>query len=128
MRVDTSGDQIIDLTGEMRSFCSGRGDGLALATLPHATAALVLMELGSGSETDLLRWLGETLPRDASYQHHHGSRGHGADHLVPALLGAGVTLPVVNGEPQLGTWQRLALVDTNRDNSVRLVRLTFIPG
>ncbi|MHB1524243.1 MAG: secondary thiamine-phosphate synthase enzyme YjbQ [Candidatus Dormibacteria bacterium] len=125
--LDTSGGSISDLTGELRRFCRGRRDGLVNAFCPHTTAALVLMETGAGSDQDLLDWLRDHLPRDARYRHRHGSGGHGADHLLPALLGSSVTVPVVSGEPLLGTWQSLLLVDTNSDNNRRRVRLSFLP-
>ena len=125
--LDTSGGSISDLTAELRRFCRGRGDGLVNAYCPHATAALVLMETGAGSDQDLLDWLRDQLPRDDRYRHRHGSAGHGADHLLPALLGSSVTVPVVAGEPLLGTWQSLLLVDTNSDNNPRRLRLSFLP-
>ena len=126
--LDTSGRSISDLTAELRRFCRGRGDGLVNAYCPHATAALVLMETGAGSDQDLLDWLRDQLPRDdRRYRHRHGSAGHGADHLLPALLGSSVTVPVVAGEPLLGTWQSLLLVDTNSDNNRRRLRLSFLP-
>ena len=128
LRLDTSGTPIVDLTAHLRRFCAGQGDGLVQAFVPHATAALVLIELGAGSDAYLLTWLERTLPRDAPYRHQHGRRGHGADHLLPAVLGSSVTVPVLDGTPQLGTWQSLALIDTNRENNRRLVRLTFLPG
>ncbi len=126
--VDTSGRSISDLTSELRSFCQGRRDGLVNAFCPHATAALVLMETGAGSDLDLLDWLQAHLPRDARYRHQHGSPGHGADHLLPALLGASITVPVLGGEPLLGTWQSLLLLDTNLENNRRRVRLSFLPA
>ena len=113
---------MVDLTDSLRRFCSGKGDGLAHAFVPHATAALVLIELGAGSEADLVEWLGQVLPRGASYQHRHGPRGHGADHLLPAVLGSSVLVPV------LGAWQSLALIDTNEEADLRRVRLSFVPG
>ena len=60
--------------------------------------------------------------------HRHGSTGHGADHLLPALIRPDLVLAVVGGDVQLGTWQRIAFVDTNRDNPVRRLQLTFISG
>jgi secondary thiamine-phosphate synthase enzyme len=128
LRVDTEGQQIVDLTAQLRTFCAGKGDGLLQAFVPHATAALVLIELGAGSDLDLLRWLQGTLPPERDYRHRHGSPGHGGDHLLPALLASSVTVPVLDGVPALGTWQSLALVDTNRDNRRRRVRLSFLPG
>jgi secondary thiamine-phosphate synthase enzyme len=128
LRVDTEGQQVVDLTDQVRSFCAGKGDGLLQAFVPHATAALVVIELDAGSDLDLLRWLQKALPPDADYRHRHGRPGHGADHLLPALLGSSVSVPVLGGVPALGTWQSLALVDINRDNNLRRVRLTFLTG
>jgi secondary thiamine-phosphate synthase enzyme len=116
----------VDLTAELTRFCHGRGDGLANAFAPHATAGLALMEVGSGSETDLADALERLLPRDDRYRHRHGATGHGADHVLPALVCPSVTVPVLGGVPQLGTWQSLVLVDTNGDNPRRTVRLSFL--
>ena len=94
----------------------------------HATCGLVVMELGSGSDEDLMDALDRLLPRDDRWRHHHGSAGHGADHVVPAFASPSVTVPVVGGRLGLGTWQSIALLDTNVDNEVRTVRLTFVAG
>jgi secondary thiamine-phosphate synthase enzyme len=124
--IDTSRNRIVDLTPQLQRFCEGRGDGLVNAFVPHATAGLALMEVGSGSEADLATALERLLPRDAPYRHAHGSPGHGADHLLPALLTPSVTLPVLGGEVALGTWQSLVLVDMNVDNPRRQVRFSFL--
>lgn len=128
LSVDTTHHTLTDLTAELIAFCSGRGDGLAHAFCPHATAALVLIEMGAGSDRDLEVWLEANLPHEDRYRHRHGAVGHGADHLLPAVLGAQVSVPVREGRPLLGTWQSLVLVDTNRDNNRRQVLLSFIPG
>ena len=60
--------------------------------------------------------------------HAHGSPGHGADHLLPGLVAPSVTVPVVGSEPLLGIWQSVVLVDLNRDNPRRHVRLSFVAG
>jgi secondary thiamine-phosphate synthase enzyme len=127
LRVDTAERRIVDLTGEAAEFCRGRGDGLLSAFAPHATAGLALIETGAGSEADLEAALERLLPRDDRYRHAHGSRGHGADHVLPALVAPSLVLPVLDGRPALGTWQSLVLVDLNRDNPVRRVRLSFLP-
>jgi secondary thiamine-phosphate synthase enzyme len=128
LRLDTSRRAIVDLTGEVEKFCSGRGDGLCSVFVPHATAGVALMETGSGSEEDLLDAIGSLLPRDDRYRHRHGSHGHGADHLLPAIISPSVILPVLGGRPALGTWQSVVLVDTNRDNPDRRARLSFLSG
>jgi len=120
-----------DLTAECEAFvaeASGGGDGLLHVFVPHATAGVVAMELGAGSEQDLMAALDELLPRDDRWVHRHGSPGHGADHVLPLMVAPSLVLPVVGGRLVLGTWQSIALVDPNPDNSERKVRLTFIPG
>jgi secondary thiamine-phosphate synthase enzyme len=126
--LDTRGSQVVDLTGEAARFCRSLGDGLLSVFAPHATAGVALMELGSGSEPDLAELLGRILPRDDRYRHRHGSPGHGADHLLPVLVSPSLVIPVVGGRMTLGTWQSLVLVDLNRDNPHRRVRLSFLPG
>ena len=96
--------------------------------VPHATAGLALMETGAGSDDDLLAALERLLPRDDRYRHAHGSPGHGADHLLPALISPSVTLPVLRGRVAFGTWQFLVLVDLNVDNPRRRVRFSFVPS
>ena len=126
--VDTARSQLVDLTGDAETFCRARGDGLLSVFVPHATAGVALMETGSGSDSDLLDALERILPRDDRYRHAHGSAGHGADHLLPALVSPSVTLPVLAGRLALGTWQSVVLVDLNEDNPRRHVRFSFVPA
>jgi secondary thiamine-phosphate synthase enzyme len=126
LNIDASREQIIDLTTELERFCAGLGDGLVNVFVPHATAGVALMETGSGSERDLLETLERLLPRDDRYRHSHGSSGHGADHLLPALVSPSVTIPVLGGRVALGTWQSVVLVDLNADNPRRQVRFSFV--
>ena len=126
--VDTSRDRIVDLTSEVRSFCRSRGDGLVNVFAPHATAGIAIIETGARSDDDLVDALERLLPRDDRYRHAHGSAGHGADHGLPAIVAPTVVLPVENGEPLLGVWQSVVLVDLNRDNPRRNVRLSFVHG
>jgi secondary thiamine-phosphate synthase enzyme len=125
----TNGRPVHDLTGDAEGFVAGRGDGLLHVFAPHATVGLALVETGAGSDEDLVDLLEQhLLPRDDRYRHAHGSPGHGADHLLPALLAPSLSVPVLDGRLALGTWQSVVLVDTNRDNPHRQVRLSFLPG
>jgi secondary thiamine-phosphate synthase enzyme len=120
-------DAIADLTPRCAEFAAqAGGDGLLHVFVPHATAGLVIMELGSGSDRDLLAVLAELLPADERWRHAHGSRGHGRSHVLPAFLPPYATIPVVGGTLALGTWQSIALVDLNVDNPDRQVRLSFL--
>jgi len=126
--VDTSDRRFVDLTPVVVAFCEGNAHGLVNVFVPHATAGLIVMEIGSGSEEDLRAAIDRVLPRGESYVHAHGSPGHGADHLLPMLLSPSVVIPVVDGSPALGRWQSVVLVDLNVDNPKRKVRLSFIAG
>ena len=128
LSLETRGSHVFDLTSEAAHFCRSMGDGLLSVFAPHATAGVALMELGSGSEPDLAEVLERLLPRDDRYRHRHGSRGHGADHLLPVFVSPSLVIPVVGGRMALGTWQSLVLVDLNQDNPHRRVRLSFVPG
>src|SRR6202021_3628703 len=114
--VDTSRRRIVDLTDAVRSFCGDRGDGLCNVFVPHATAGVAIIETGAGSDDDLIDTLERLLPRDGRYRHAHGSPGHGADHVLPAIVAPSVTVPVASGDPQLGTWQSIGLVALTRAN------------
>ncbi len=131
IEVDTGrAEAVVDLTRVAAEFLRrhGAGDGLLHVWVPHATAGLAVIETGAGSDTDLLAALRELLPADGRWTHRHGSPGHGRDHVLPALISPSLSVPVLDGRPALGTWQSLCLVDTNRDNPVRTVRLSFLPG
>ncbi len=125
------GRALIDLTGAcadyLREAASGT-DGLLHVFAPHATAGLLVMELGSGSDADLMDALDRLLPRDDRWRHRHGSPGHGADHVLPLLVSPSLVVPVLDGRMALGTWQSVALLDPNEDHATRTVRLSFLPG
>jgi len=129
IRVNSRDRRVTDLTGRVRAFArEAGGDGLVHVFAPHATAGLALMETGSGSEADLDELLARILPRDDRYVHRHGSEGHGGDHLFPVLVAPSLAVPVLDGQVQLGTWQSVVLIDPNRDNDERTVRLSFVPA
>lgn len=122
-----SRETVHDITRECAEFVRTQGeDGLLHVFVPHATAGVALLELGSGSDDDLLSALRELLPADDRWRHAHGSAGHGRSHVMPALIPPYATIPVLGGRLALGTWQSVALVDLNVDNRQRQVRLSFL--
>ena len=130
IEVGTGGREAIrDISGQCAGFAttaSEGGDGLLNVFVPHATAGIALIELGAGSDDDLLATLAELLPADDHWRHAHGSRGHGRSHVMPAFVPPHATVPVIGGRLALGTWQSVALVDLNVDNPVRQVRLSLL--
>jgi secondary thiamine-phosphate synthase enzyme len=125
-----SDETVVDLTDEIAAFLrtTGARDGLLHVWVPHATAGLAVIETGAGSDDDLLAALRDLLPADDRWGHRHGSSGHGRDHVLPAIIAPSMSVPVLDGRPALGTWQSVCLVDTNADNPVRSVRLSFLAG
>ncbi|MFF7130084.1 secondary thiamine-phosphate synthase enzyme YjbQ [Streptomyces sp. NPDC008240] len=124
-----SRERVVDLTSDCAEFLrevAGGRDGLLNVFVPHATAGIAVIETGAGSDDDLLAALHTLLPADDRWQHRHGSPGHGRDHVLPAIVPPHVTLPVIGGQLELGTWQSVCLVDTNTDNTERRVRLSFL--
>ena len=127
--IETHGRRVVDLTEQAAAFARGAGsDGLLHVFAPHATAGVALIETGAGSDMDIEELLERTFPRDDRYTHRHGSVGHGGDHLVPAFIAPSLVVPVIGGELALGTWQSIVLIDPNRENNVRTIRLSFVPA
>ena len=126
---DTSRTDLLDVTDDARSFAASAtdADGLLHLFAPHATAGLALVETGSGTEQDLRDTIDRLLPKEDIYAHRHGLKGHGRDHVLPAFISPSLTLPVIGGEIQLGTWQSIVFVDTNSDNPRRNLRFSFLP-
>jgi len=129
LTLSSRGRRVVDLTTQVRTFArAAGGDGVLHVFVPHATAGVAIIEVGAGSEQDLEELLARTFPRDDRYAHRHGSVGHGGDHVLPAFVSPSLTVPVLDGEVLLGTWQSIVLVDPNRENNERTVRLSFVPA
>lgn len=129
IRVHTGAvDVVHDLSAECADFVAEGDfpDGLLQIFVPHATAGVAILEVGAGSDEDLLAALETLLPRDERWMHRHGSTGHGRSHVMPALVAPSMTVPVVNQRLLLGTWQSICLVDLNVDNPVRDVHLSMM--
>lgn len=121
-------ERVVDLTRRIAEFCRDEQDGLVNVWVPHATAGIAVIETGAGSDADLLDTLQTLLPGDDRWSHRHGTPGHGRDHVLPAIVAPSMSVPVLGGRMALGTWQSVCLVDTNVDNAVRTVRLSFLAG
>jgi secondary thiamine-phosphate synthase enzyme len=126
--------RVVDLTVRCQEWLAqvGAEGGLLHVFVPHATAGVAIIETGAGSDDDLLAALDTLLPpggpQGRGWRHSHGSPGHGRDHVLPAFVRPDATVPVVDGQLALGTWQSVVLVDTNVDNPQRQVRLSFLAG
>jgi len=114
-----------DITGQVaRSiFQSGLKDGTATIFCPSSTSALTTIEYESGAISDLRRLFDEIIPQNREYAHNerwHDGNGH--SHVRAALLGPSLTIPFVDGQLTLGTWQQIIYVDfDNRPRQRKLI-------
>jgi secondary thiamine-phosphate synthase enzyme len=104
--------EIIDITDDVeevltRSY-SGKSGICHLAVL-HTTAALTTADLDPGTDLDMLDAFEHMVPK-LHYRHPHNP-AHVPDHILSALIGTSVALPVESGKILLGTWQRIVLVE-----------------
>jgi secondary thiamine-phosphate synthase enzyme len=116
---------IHNITAEVASQVtqSGLKDGIVTVFCPSATSALTTIEYESGAVNDLKRLFDEIVPTNREYAHNaRWGDGNGYSHVRAALLGASLTIPLVNGRLALGTWQQIIYVDfDNRPRERELV-------
>ena len=125
VRTSASTD-IIDITEEARRFAEATGieSGLFTASVPGSTASISTIEYESGVVEDLKRAVEELVPSDRKYAHDaRWGDGNGYSHVRAALIKPSLTVPVIDGEINLGTWQQLVLLDF--DNKPRKRKITF---
>jgi secondary thiamine-phosphate synthase enzyme len=121
----TKKKEIVDLTDLCRKWLPNpkKADGVCHLFLLHTTAALTTADLDPGTDLDLLDAFDALVPK-LSYRHPHDPT-HTPDHVLSALLGASLSIPVKNGEPVLGEWQRIVLVELDGPRN-REIAITFI--
>ena len=116
---------VIDITDPVRSAiaASGLRDGIACIFAPGSTGGVTTIEFEPGCISDLQGMFDRVAPRSLEYGHHQRwGDGNGHSHVRAALLGPSLSVPFVEGEPTLGTWQQIIFVDfDNRSRSRRLV-------
>ena len=128
---DGSARGLADLTAACAAFLDDieAEDGLLSSSSRTPRPGVVVLEVGAGSDDDLLDALDRLLPReDRWYRHRHGSPGHGADHVLPLLAAPSVTVPVVGGGWPSGRGSRSACSIPTPTTHRATVRLSFLAG
>jgi secondary thiamine-phosphate synthase enzyme len=112
---------IVDLTPTLNRIIQSKDfqNGLCHVFLPHTTAALTTGEIGEGTEEDLIEVAEKIIPQ-IRFRHAHDP-SHAWSHMAASLIGATLTLPVMNGELKLGTWQSVLLVELDGPRERQLV-------
>jgi len=94
---------------------------------PGATGAVTTIEYESGLVDDFEKLMNRLVPKEEIYDHDkRWGDGNGHSHLRASLLGPGLTVPVANGQMQLGKWQQVAFVDFDNRPRHRTLLLTVI--
>lgn len=103
-----------DLTDRVTTVVrtSGMHNGLVTVFVPGSTAGITTIEFENGVVGDLKKAIDRLVPRDIHYDHdRRWGDGNGFSHVRAALVGPSLSIPVHNGDMQLGTWQQIVLID-----------------
>jgi secondary thiamine-phosphate synthase enzyme len=125
----TADTDVVDLTPDASDFVakSGVTDGLLVIFVPGSTAGVTTIEHESGAVADLKRAVERLAPRDEHYEHNlRWGDGNGFSHIRAALLGPSLTVPVHEGQLELGTWQQIVLCDFDNRPRRRRVLLRLL--
>jgi secondary thiamine-phosphate synthase enzyme len=115
IQLNTHGNaDVHDITAQISQFVneSEIRNGTVTIFCPSSTSALTTIEYESGCVSDLQRLFDEIIPQNREYAHNarwHDGNGH--SHIRAALLGPSLTIPFVEGDLTLGTWQQVIYVD-----------------
>jgi len=118
-------DEIIDITSKVAEivYRSKVRDGIACVFVVGSTAAVTTVEHEPGLVSDMRDAMERLYPRDMDYEHHkRWGDGNGHSHIRASFVGPSLTVPVVDGQLQLGTWQQIVFMEF--DNKPRTRELS----
>lgn len=115
IRLNTEGHcDILDITSQVSTAVeeSQLQDGTVTVFCPGSTGGLTTIEYESGALHDLEQVLDEIAPPDRDYRHHlRWGDDNGHSHVRSAMIGPSLTVPFVEGDLTLGTWQQVVFLD-----------------
>lgn len=113
--------EIVDITDLVEEFIANvNGSGLLLVKVPHTTAAITVNEAEPGLLEDIAEALLKIAPVEYPWRHNRIDNNAHA-HIASSLIGDSRIIPVVNGRLELGTWQRVLLVELDGPRSRRVL-------
>ncbi|MFP3204150.1 MAG: secondary thiamine-phosphate synthase enzyme YjbQ [Metallosphaera yellowstonensis] len=102
--------QSIDITEEVKKTVKEFRDGIAFIFVKHTTCAVIINEGESGLMEDYTAWMRRLIPPEGEFKHNViDNNGHA--HISAMLLGNSKVVPVRDGKLDLGTWQRVILLE-----------------
>jgi secondary thiamine-phosphate synthase enzyme len=102
-------EQTIEITDQVAAIAASIGDGVCTVFTQHTTCALTILTNEHGIAEDLLTVLRGLVPQTTAYG--HDSADHVRAHVLSALVGPSVSIPVRNRRLNLGSFQRLVLLE-----------------
>lgn len=119
--------EVIDVTDDVARQIPAGTNGLALVYLKHTTAALLLGPNDDGMRRDFERVAERWLSSLGPFEHIENNNANGEAHLLSSFGGVQLTIPIDSGKLDLGTWQRVLLVEMDGPQR-RTVGIRLIPG
>ena len=105
---------VIDITSSIRDILQKHEckSGIVTVFAPGSTAAITTIEYEPGLKKDIDVYLQKIAPYRDKYHHHDTWHDdNGSSHIQAAFLGPSLTIPIINGDITLGTWQQVVLID-----------------
>ena len=118
-------EEVLDITQEVAALVTAVGDGVCTLFVRHTTCALTVLTNEADIAEDLLRVLHDLVPQTTAYV--HDSADHVRAHVLSALVGPSVSVPVRGGRLGLGEFQRIVLVEFEGPRQ-RAIELDFALG
>lgn len=118
-------DEVIDVTEKVREIVSKSNirEGLACVFVVGSTAAVTTVEHEPGLVTDMRDAMDRLYPKSIDYEHHQRwGDGNGHSHIRASFVGPSLTVPIVDGDLVLGTWQQIVFLEF--DNKPRTREIT----
>ncbi len=125
------GPGLTEITAEVRRLVRGAGleEGLCTLFVRHTSASLLIQENADPSaREDLERWFVRLVPeRDPLYTHTAEGPDDMPSHIKAALTATSLSIPILNGDLALGTWQGIFLFEHRREARARTIVLHVGP-
>ena len=107
-------DEIVDITSKVSEIVYGSKvrNGLVCVFVVGSTAAVTTVEHEPGLVSDMHDAMDRLYPRDVDYEHHQRwGDGNGHSHIRASFVGPSLTVPIVDGDLKLGTWQQIVFME-----------------
>lgn len=129
IEVHTNGKGTYEITDAIQEKLDKTGvrNGTVTVFVQHTSCSLTTMENAApAARRDLERFFEKLVPENADYEHDDEGPDDSTSHIRMALTHTSETIPIMNGNLELGTWQGIFLFEHRRARHHRRVLLTII--